>query len=750
VSGQTSSHSGGRKRSEGTAISRRTFLGISAGAAAAVTAAYAISWPEFDLAGTPEASSEGVLTEEWIATSCLNCPTRCAVRVRVVNGKAVRIVGNPASSYSDGKTCPRSHVGLQVLYNPERFQTGPLRRISKDTKGNKPDLERDFAPISWDQAIEEVVSELPNSPQQLLLVHGLNSASNEDLIRRFARAYGTPNLIAEDALETDADRIGKEMADGRGDSGYDLGNTNYVLAFGASIVESERPLARNLRLWGKIRRERPNRAKVVVVDPRYSVTAAKADEWVPVNPGTEGALAIALAHVIVTEGLYDEAFVSSYTSGFDAYWDLVTRSDFSPETLAATIGVSAERIRRIAEEFARSKPAIAWSGAGATSWPHGTQASHAIFCLNALVGGIDAPGGVIYQEPPPYRDMPAVSGNEPGISFRQVADPILSGVRMAIGINSNLVMSVPQKADWESALKKLDCYVHIGPSSNDMAAYADIILPASTYLEDWGYESALPGSGTAEARIKQPVVGPLYGSRPVARVLFDLASGIGGSVASSFTGIHNDAGGFAKEFVKYRTGSFVDWDEFGNEGVWTGQAYQYAKDNPAKYGQRFQTASGKFEFRSSDIAEALTIRFLGRGPEYGLSFMTYRPVLDIRDGNQNYPWAQEIYLVLHGYGWDSFAEINAETARDLGISDRDWVWVESYIGGTVRRVRARARVFEGILPGVVAMAAGQGHHATGEWADGIGANPNEIIGLDYDAVSGQPSYLNTKVRVYKA
>ncbi|MBL7119838.1 MAG: molybdopterin-dependent oxidoreductase [Dehalococcoidia bacterium] len=718
-------------------MSRRTFLGISAGAAAVLTASYAIKWPKISFSPAQDDYEEGVLTEKWVATSCLNCPTRCAVNVRVVNGKAVRIIGNPKSTYSDGKACPRSHIGLQVLYNPERIQQ-PLRRNAGTPKGR--DKEPEWEPISWEEALGDIATRLEavsDDPGKLLLIQGLNTTSDGDLIRRFAKAYGTPNHISEENLELDADTAGKVLADGRNDSGYDLGNTNYVLAFGANIVESERPLARNLRMWGKIRRERPNRARVVVIDPRYSVTAAKADEWIPIKPGTEGALAMAIAYVIIDEGLYDETFIDNWTSGLDAYKDLVL-DRFSPDGVAELTGIDADVIRRIAREFAQFKPAIAWSGMGATSWPHGTYASHAIFCLNALVGGIDARGGILYQESPTYEDMPALAGTDPGISLRQAAEG-LSAMDTVIGFNSNLIMSVPETSKWDEALAQVPFYVHVGPAWNEMARYADIVLPACTYLEEWAYESALPGSGYAEAKIKQPVVEPLYDSRPTAQVIFGLASQLGAPVKDAFENIGDDPEGF----VRFRTAPLVSWDTLKADGVWKGQDYQYGK-----YDEVFQTPSGKFEFHTANLDKVLDSEagFVGDASEYDLKLVTYHPVLDIRNGNQNYPWAQEMLLVMHGYGWKNFVEINAQTADELGIGDGDKAWVESDVG----RIKAKARVFEGIRPGVVAIALGQGHYACGEWADGIGVNPNEIIRLDYDTESGQASFLNTRVKVYKA
>jgi thiosulfate reductase/polysulfide reductase chain A len=729
-------------------ISRRTFLALSAGtAAAAVAAHYAIKWPKFSHKSAPKEGTHGVQTETFVYTSCLNCRARCAINVRVVNGKTVRILGNPNSTYTNGKTCPRSHIGLQVLYDPERIKT-PLKRAGAKGRGEDPKWQA----ISWEAALDEISEKLATSsgqPNRLLVLQGLNTSSDEDLIRRFAQAYGTRNLFSEDDLETAADREGKRLADGRGNSGYELESTDYtythyILAFSASIVESEIPLSRNLRLWGKIRRKEPNRAKIVVIDPRYSVTAAKADEWIPNNPGTEGTLAMAIAYVMISEGLYDEEFVANWTYGFKDYKKTVLEN-FRPEDVASRTGVAADVIRRTAREFARSRPAIAWSGKGATSWPHGTYASHAIYCLNALVGSMDARGGIIYQEPAPYQDMPAISGAAPGIDFRETANLILqNAVDVVIGFNSNLIMSFPETKEgasiWEAPLKKVPYYVHIAPSLTEMADYADIVLPACTYLEEWGYETAPPASGYAEVRIKQPTVESLYGSRPTARVIFDLAARTNNATRDAFTNIGDSPEGF----VRYRTGAFVDWDTFEANGVWEGPDYQYGK-----YDQVFHTDSKKFEFHSANLTELLNVKFVGN-EGYPLKLVTYQPVLHIRNGSQNYPWAQEIFLVLHGYGWDNFVEMNTETAHGLGIDDLDRVWIQSDIDGTTRRIKARARVFEGMLPGVMAIAVGQGHYAPGKWDKDIGVNPYDIIGLDYDTVSGQPSFSNTRVKVYKA
>ncbi|MFC1957751.1 molybdopterin-dependent oxidoreductase [Chloroflexota bacterium] len=562
-------------------MSRRTFIKLSGltGATVAISRVFGSPVLGSTISSPNLPASEGVITEKWVPTSCLNCATRCATRVRVVNGRAVKVIGNPLSKVSEGENCARAQVGLQVLYDTGRVTT-PLKRTNP-AKGRG--IDPKWASISWEQALSEVIERLKSlrgkgQPERLLLLYGLNTVSDEDIIHRFAEAYGTPNVVSADGLGNEADKAGEWMADGNyTQSAYDLARTNYILSFGASILESYKPLARSLRMWGKIRRERPNRAKVVVIDPRYSVTALRADQWLPINPGTDGALAMAIANVIISEGLYDATFIENWTAGFDEYKDLALNY-YAPERVAVTTGIPTDTIRQIAREFAQTKPAIAWRGRGATSWPNGSYSSYAIFCLNALVGSIDVPGGVIYQENPEYRTLPKPAEDDiakegktkPRLDLRktsqfpaaevvtnQVADSILENklypIEMSIGFNSNFNMSAPAAWRWDKALKKVPYYVHIAPFVSEMAEYADILLPANTFMEEWAYDHSPPGSGFAEVRIKQPAVEPLYDTKGIIDIIFEVAKWLGGTVEQSFASIGDDAQGF----VRYRVGDLT-------------------------------------------------------------------------------------------------------------------------------------------------------------------------------------------------
>jgi anaerobic selenocysteine-containing dehydrogenase len=288
-----------------------------------------------------------------------------------------------------------------------------------------------------------------------------------------------------------------------------------------------------------------------------------------------------------------------------------------------------------------------------------------------------------------------------------------------------------------------------------MALYADLVLPSTTFLEEWGYDHSPPGSGFAEVKIKQPVVPPFGHSRSIMDILFAVTKLLGGTLAQSFAHM----GDHAEGFVKFRTETLIPWGDFVTKGVWKGKDYEYKK-----YHRLFLTPSKKFEFFSGNLKSLLSnikkgkdenldylphykeAKFLGEKEKYPLALLPYQPLMVLENGSQNYPWAQEIFLPMNGVGWETLAEINSETGKALRLKDGQWVWVESRF----QKIRVKIKFSERVHPGVVAIPIGQGHYSYGKWQKGIGVNPNEIIGVDYDTLSGQAAFFNTRVKVYKA
>jgi anaerobic selenocysteine-containing dehydrogenase len=234
-------------------------------------------------------------------------------------------------------------------------------------------------------------------------------------------------------------------------------------------------------------------------------------------------------------------------------------------------------------------------------------------------------------------------------------------------------------------------------------------------------------------------------------ILFEISKKLNGSVAQSF----GNLGETAEGFVRLRTETLLPWGELLKKGVWVGKAYEYRK-----YTRDFQTPSRRFEFISGNLKGLVKTKggdldslpqyrepkFLGDKDKYPLVLLPYQPLLVVENGSQNYPWAQEIFLPMDGVGWETLVKINSETGASLKLRDGQWVWVESAFS----KIKVKVKFSEGVHPEVVAIPTGQGHSSYGKWQKGIGVNPNEILGVDYDALSGQASFFNTRVKIYKA
>lgn len=790
-------------------MNRRTFLKLTGAGAAAAATTGGLGTVFKAVAQQPAQPQE---PEKWVATSCMSCVGWCPKLVKVENGRAVSIKGNPASKVTNGEICPRGPMGLQILYDPDRIKT-PMKRTNPK-KGINEDPK--FVPITWEEAWKELTSRMnklreAGTPEKVVMLRGrYTEASATYWYGTFAKAYGTPNSFSHSALCAESTKIAEWMGDGRyGYSSYDMENMRYMIAFGCSPVEAHRPTTRMIHGWAAMR-GRPDRAKVVVVDPRMSVSGAKADEWLPVNPGTDGALAVAMAHVILTSGLWDKKFVGDFedgknlfvkgqlvdeekfkevwTSGLVKWWNTVVK-DFTPDIAAKETGIEAATITRIAKEFATLKPSTAWRARGADAWPGGGYAGYAIFSLNALVGSMHQEGGLFNDSAPKYwkpSDPAKDPISEEGLKKKKlddrgsnkflradivtnnIADNIIADkpypVEVVIAHHCNFAFSAPNTERWWKAFSKV-WLVHLTTNISETSLFADILIPASTYLETWAFDKAAASTRYGEIQIKQPVVKPLYESISTEQFAFELAKRMGGHVAQEMAKVAKDP----EDYVRKAVEPLMSFEQFKKVGVYT--------TGPVKLGNpegKFSTESKKYEFVSSnlkklfeakkvtpEIMKSIGIqvegdaalmphyekpRFVGGKEEFPLVLISYKTVMNCEGRSANSQWNQELFQVMYNDGWTNFAEINPETAAKLGIKDGDEVIVESKAG----KLQAKVKVTPTVHPEICAMAFGQGHRAYGRWANGRGANPNDITGVDYEYFSGMAAYYNTRVKIKKA
>ncbi len=543
-------------------VTRRTFIGTTAGAGLLATAAGAPLLNHFVMASQPASSSSSL--GKWVSTTCQGCTTWCPVQVRVLDGRAVGVRGNPHSKANHGQICPRPHLALQQLYDPDRIKV-PMKRTNPK-KGRNEDP--GFVPISWDEAVGMLADKMmelraSDETHKFGVLRGRYSYLRDIIYSAVPKVFGSPNGISHSAICAEAEKFGAYYTEGFWDyRDYDLENTRYVLCWGADPVCSNRQVPHAMSIWGQVR----DQATISVIDPRLSATAAKADEWLPVLPGEDGALAVAMAHVILTAGLWSKEFVGDFndgqnlfvpgqtidetlfteihTNGLIKWWNLELK-DRTAEWAEEQCKVPAEQIRRVAIGFAKAAPrAISWLSPGAAMQARGGYAAMAAHALNGLVGSSDHVGGVVQKTKVPASSIPATysdyqdemakkNSKQPkidqrgtlpfpvlakgksggGVVTNNAADGILDedpyDMKVMIAYWANFAFSCSGSERWEQALSKLPFFAHITTHASETTHFADVVLPAAHHMfEKWSFlksKQNMHGYSTLTEKVLEPM-----------------------------------------------------------------------------------------------------------------------------------------------------------------------------------------------------------------------------------------------------
>ncbi len=641
-------------------LQRRTFVKLLGGGLSAI----GLSGCSINLVPSTSAdASEGgwsSLRESSIPSTCMLCPGGCGVLARVVEGRLVKLEGNPIHPVNRGKLCALGQAAPQLLYHPDRVKT-PLKRAGGKNSGK-------WVRVSWDEAMSDLAARLhelreAEEPHLLAVLNGKEGGLTGSLLKTFCEAYGTPNLI--DTVQPDASRLALDLMQGiPGRVSFDLRNAEYLLAFGSDFLEGEFSPVHTARSYAELRQRRDGkRAKIVYVGQRFSNTGAKADAWVPVRLGTESALALAIAYVLIREELYDREFVEDFTQGFEDWEDAsgvkhagfksLVMNHYRPDEVSAVTGTPLDTIIEVAKEFGQKRPALAIPGKACLQSHNPAYAAMAIHSLNALVGGIETQGGVLVDDPIPFNALPqsppdrvALKGGgmpridipPPGLFPLANARPDLVPVNILAGTpyipkilvlhHSNPVKSSAVGSLYQSALQKVPFVVSICTFLNEAAETADLILPDHLFLEKWSDVIAAPVDGVPVVGIAQPVVKPAHNTMAAEDFLLALARRLGGSVSEalpwkdfqsfisySIKGVHEAGDGslfadpdqesYARELKRrgWAAGPPSVFDEFWSQllkkGGWWGLFHE------ARIGRALNSASGKFEFHSQRLESCL-------------------------------------------------------------------------------------------------------------------------------------------------
>jgi anaerobic selenocysteine-containing dehydrogenase len=480
----------------------------------------------------------GPLLTRFINTTCGACPGGCGLRVRTVDNIPVRIDGNPIHPVSRGGLCPVGISSLSFLVHPDRIKQPLLR---KGPRGSN-----EYDPITWEEAEGLLIAELTElksagNPEQLLFIDSREQGPGLELARNFTQGFGSPNFYNE--YNSNSDVAARIWAGRNIGFAYDLENARNFFCFGAPVFESgKNPIyysALRSKLLGQAEGEKGN---FLIIDPRLSASAAKADRWIPIKPNTYGILALGMLNLIIKEQLYDEEAAGSLCEGFEDEIDTRGRRIegfksrvlriYVPSFVAERTGVPVDQIITLARLFASSPGAIAMAGDVAMQTIDGVHQIWAIMALNAVTGKINKPGGVINYNMNPFgspatnglKAKPIVSSSSGQFPFQSglgdiesLPDSILSGspypIKVAIFNNVNPVYDSASSGNFSRMFQNIPFSVVISSLHNESTAMADLILPDCTFLEK--DDLILPDSEFSHQVIglRQPVTAPLYQSR---------------------------------------------------------------------------------------------------------------------------------------------------------------------------------------------------------------------------------------------
>lgn len=613
-------------------ITRRRFLQASgaAGAAGAAGLGAAGTFTTLKKAEAAPASSGGNTT--ITKSICHQCPARCGIDVYTTNGRVHAIYGNSDHPIANGKLCPKGHLGTFILYDPDRFK-GPMKRTNPK-KGRNEDP--GFVPITWDEALNTIAARLQNlrdkgESHRFALFYGRGwGASCAGLQGTFGKLYGSPNVaIGHASMCSEGSKRAKQATDGNDSyNAYDYRHTNYLLIFGAGFLEAFRPYNYLMQMWGHMRTKSP-KTRVTAIDVHANTTTAAADRALYIKPGTDGAMALAIAHVMLTEGLWDKEFVGNFkdgdnlfktgqripagsfaekwTSGLETWWNEELK-DRTPEWAEKITTIPAKYIRDVAREFGSTRPAMAIMERGPTAHTNGTYNGMAIHALNALSGALFAEGGLHYQMGPSYGSMPVSADDymddwarngawkgQPRIDMAKTERWPTAGTMMqeagpnhlkgdpykldtAMFYLTNPIFTAPNGQVWEEAMKDV-FVIDTSPYGAETAMYADIIVPDHTYLERLQDAPTYPFEGWPMAQLRVPAVKPVHDTKVYGDILIEIGKRMKGTMADYYKAIDSTenvlrhlAKGFEKDPGDNGVNSFETWKE---KGVWYKKPYHW-------------------------------------------------------------------------------------------------------------------------------------------------------------------------------
>ena len=669
-------------------IERRDFLkvvGVSSAGATVAGCSTAEVEKLLPYVTHPEDITPGVAT--WYATACGGCDAGCGMWVRTREGRAVKVEGNPNHPLSGGALCSRGHASLQHLYNPDRHP-GPLVR-----EGDR------MRPGSWDEVERLLAARMAGA--RVLYLDGGAGPAMDGLVDDFLAPLEGRRLRYLPVANAPASAAARIVYGVDAPPRNEIAAARTLLSFGDDFVDhgsSQVEGGRGLARMSAVRAD-GSKGRFTYVGPRLSTTGLNADDWVPVRPGTEGILALAMASAI------------AQGSAADPYSELLRRYESS--AAAEITGVEEADIRELAHRFASEGPSLALGPGAGAHHRAATQAHVAVALLNHVAGAVG-------------RTVHPGEGASPAGSYREMleARDLMAGgeVDVVLVHGVNPLYSMPRASGFGEAFESVPYKVSFAVARDETSAVADLVLPDRHFLESWGDSAPRPGVLALQQPVMQPV--PHFDSKQTGDVLLAVAGHLG-----------NDLG--AATFYDYLRGiRMADPRMDGSEDAWrralkTGlvegeRSATGGEDEPGAIAPEGGVADAVQPLGDLDGLPFAPAEFDGGGD---LALLVHPSPRVGAGEHANSPWLQELPDPVSKITWHSWLEIHPDTARERGLRNGDVVNVASDNG----ELEAPVWLYPGIRPDAVALALGGGHTDMGRWADGRGVNALDLLGAEAEA-----------------
>ncbi|HTP35430.1 MAG TPA: molybdopterin-dependent oxidoreductase [Candidatus Acidoferrales bacterium] len=647
--------------------------------------------------------------EQWHPAVCTECGAGCGTLVRVMeavrtverNGEQVRqpiaavkkVEGNPLDPVSGGRLCARGQATVQALYHPDRLR-GPMKRTGDRGQAQ-------FAAITWDEALalasDAIAKARAVNPGGIVALTRPLLSNRSLALQRFMEALGAPPPVVCSIADLAVERKAAEMAFGwKGLPVYDLANANFALGVGADFLGGWASPVYYARQFGNFRQGRREvRGTLVQAESRLSITAASADRWLPLRPGSEPQFLAAVGRMLLDLRLArnPEHLPPAVLSAFQS-------ADVRANL--ASCGLPENRVRDLVQALGESEAPLVLGGASIVQ-TNSLAAIVASHCVNLMLGNVGRKGGVLPPAGPPSAGFSGSPAHE-----------AMKGARVVLLDAVNPAYTLPPASGVLDALSRAGMVIGLSGFVDDSSAFADLLLPAHHALES--ELAVVPAVSPQPAvSIGMPFVEPLYDTRAPETVF----SGLARSLKLEYQPVTS------KEVVEPFLSAGTSFEDAARQGgAWSGSS----KSSQAKSGgQAIDFAAAAFDGDAT----------------YPMQFQPYLS-LQFHDGRgSNLPWLQELPDPASSAIWGLPVEIDPATAKMLRVANGDIVRVQSPHGG----IDAPAYIHPGAVPGVVSMAVGDGHAHYGRFASGRGANPLSILAPVWEKSTGALALGATRVRL---